>query len=466
MVPETNPDRNLYAIDHLRANGYRCFEALEIQFDSSLTVIAAENAGGKTAILELVAASLWPLVSAFQKSSGNLSHGDVRKVPKNAGTRELWPTGVEVTAAFWIPESDLPPHPGFRLTKSIEWSRSLKAAESARTVLRDDGFIDRFAKQIRKDLIGQGRQEFSLPIVAYYGTGRLWKTLKVTESRKGSGSQTEGYRDCLDSGSGYKLFLEWFRKMAYGVAQRSQVLEAHERPFTESDPAGWLQFVSQQIAKVLEPQVGVRGVRYDIVEEAFLADLRGDGWLEVNQLSDGVRAMLALVGDIAYRIAQLNAHLPAEQLADVPGIVLIDEVDLHLHPTWQQTVLGSLRSAFPNIQWIVTTHSPQVLSTVPKHQIRVLEWEGAKAKAVEPDIPQTQGIESSEILSQVMGTNPTPPVEWAKDLADYRAMVSQGQGTSKDALALRARLETHYGAGNQVFQASDVILAWRARQGL
>ncbi len=74
--------------------------------------------------------------------------------------------------------------------------------------------------------------------------------------------------------------------------------------------------------------------------------------------------MLALVGDIAYRCYKLNAHLGEEAPQRTHGIVMIDEVDMHLHPSWQQTVLTDLCSAFPKLQFIVTTHSPQVLSTV------------------------------------------------------------------------------------------------------
>lgn len=449
-----------YLLRHISATGYRCFESIEIEFDPFLTVIAAENAGGKTAILELAAAALWPLVSAFQKSSGNLQKSDLRLVPNLAGKREPWPDGILISA-------DLKMDASFRETKDVTWVRRLKAGASARAVLEDTGFIDAFAKQVRTDLIGKGWGEFALPVISYYGTGRLWKALKVTESRKGSGSQTEGYRDCLDSGSGYKLFLEWFRKMAYGVAQRRQELEANENPYAQADPEGWLDFVSSQIGKTLEAKVGVRGVRYDIVSETLLADLGEQGWLEVDQLSDGVRSMLALVGDISYRIAQLNAHLPAIAMRNVPGIVLIDEVDLHLHPTWQQTVLGSLRAAFPYIQWIVTTHSPQVLSTVPKQQIRILEWDGAKAIAKSPS-RQTEGIESSRILAQVMETDPIPTENpWAKKLSRYGALVSQNLAkTSDEGLALRKELVDHYGQDDPVFGEFDLLMIWREKQGL
>ena len=82
-----------------------------------------------------------------------------------------------------------------------------------------------------------------------------------------------------------------------------------------------------------------------------------------------------MAADLAYRMVRLNPDLGAMAALETPGIVLIDEVDMHLHPSWQQAVVYDVRKAFPNVQFIVTTHSPQVLSTVPAEAIRILRWD-------------------------------------------------------------------------------------------
>lgn len=114
-----------------------------------------------------------------------------------------------------------------------------------------------------------------------------------------------------------------------------------------------------------------------------------------------------------------------------PARMLVDEIDLHLHPSWQQRVLEDLMRAFPNTQFIVTTHSPQVLTTVPSECIRLLQRERDEdteetrinAKPVEQ---QTQGLASSDVLAAVMGTDPVPPIEEAAWLSEYRSLIQQG----------------------------------------
>lgn len=125
------------------------------------------------------------------------------------------------------------------------------------------------------------------------------------------------------------------------------------------------------------------------------------GTMPVAQLSDGVRNMMGLVADIAFRATKLNPHLGLEAARQTAGIVLIDEVDMHLHPSWQQTVLASLQEAFPNIQFIVTTHSPQVLSTVSREHIRVLEQRAGVYTASSPAFSPL-AHESGDALAHIM----------------------------------------------------------------
>ena len=122
----------------------------------------------------------------------------------------------------------------------------------------------------------------------------------------------------------------------------------------------------------------------------------------IGSMSDGYRGTLSLIADIAYRMASLNPAM-GERVLETPGIVLIDEVDLHLHPRWQARILEDLVRIFPNVQFIVTTHSPIVVASVPKHNIRVLGAECAQAPAV-----QTRGRDASDILNAVLGAASRP----------------------------------------------------------
>ena len=119
----------------------------------------------------------------------------------------------------------------------------------------------------------------------------------------------------------------------------------------------------------------------------------------MDQLSDGEKCLIALVADIARRLAIANPIL--EDPLQGEGVVLIDEVDLHLHPAWQRMVLPKLIATFPNCQFIVSTHSPQILGEVDASQIRILtQDENNEIHCHIP--PQAKGLTSNEILNEIM----------------------------------------------------------------
>ena len=110
-----------------------------------------------------------------------------------------------------------------------------------------------------------------------------------------------------------------------------------------------------------------------------------------------------MIGDIAYRMAVLNPTLGDKVLSETPGIVLIDEIDLHLHPKWQQSILNDLNVIFPKIQFIVSSHAPAVINSVPKEQIRILD----NGKIYMP-VAQTYGRDANSILREVMQVSDRP----------------------------------------------------------
>ena len=148
---------------------------------------------------------------------------------------------------------------------------------------------------------------------------------------------------------------------------------------------------------------GVIGTR-----DALVARHEQLGAPPVDWLSDGIRNMIGMVADIAFRATKFNGHLGAQAAQETPGLMLIDEVDMHLHPEWQQVVLLNPAQAFPAMQLIVTTHSPQVLSTVSSACVRILRSE------IDPETTsrvttvielqwQTRGVASSDLFPRSRG---------------------------------------------------------------
>ena len=128
---------------------------------------------------------------------------------------------------------------------------------------------------------------------------------------------------------------------------------------------------------------GWHSIYFKNTETGIVATHAQYGVLPVAHLSDGIRTLIGVTADIAHRAIRLNSQLGREAVTSTPGIVLIDEVDMHLHPEWQQVIIESLRNAFPRIQFIVTTHSPQVLTTVRKEHIRLLAADGTASIPVD-----------------------------------------------------------------------------------
>jgi predicted ATP-binding protein involved in virulence len=150
--------------------------------------------------------------------------------------------------------------------------------------------------------------------------------------------------------------------------------------------------------------------------------------LTLNQLSAGYRNMLALVMDFARRLAQANPHL--ENPLEAEAILMIDELDLHLHPTWQQKIIPDLRKVFPNTQIIATTHSPEIVTTVERHQVKILENYQIK----ECPTP-TRGRSSSDIVRDVLGLEKLRP-----DTEESRTLTALFDAIDNDNLEEAKRL--------------------------
>ena len=145
-------------------------------------------------------------------------------------------------------------------------------------------------------------------------------------------------------------------------------------------------------------------------------------------MSDGYRGTISLIADIAYRMATLNPAL-REHVLETPGVVLIDEIDLHLHPRWQARILDDLVRIFPNVQFITTTHSPVVVASVPRNNIRILEECSTAIPATE-----TRGRDASDILNTVLGATSRPENVMQLFASFNRAIDEEDYRTAKDVI--------------------------------
>ena len=202
--------------------------------------------------------------------------------------------------------------------------------------------------------------------------------------------------------SNEKLMLNWFQIQTLKSLQAQQRTGKVEKPLL-------LKTVESAICKCFERISGSKNA--DIVFELDTHRLvlnfeSADGSLQkfaMDEMSDGYKNTLSMIGDIAYRMAVLNPMLGDKVLEYTSGVVVIDEIDLHLHPQWQQTIISDLNTIFPKIQFIVSSHAPAVINSVAREQIRILDNGEIYMPAA-----QTYGRDANSILREVMKVSERP----------------------------------------------------------
>jgi hypothetical protein len=182
-------------------------------------------------------------------------------------------------------------------------------------------------------------------------------------------------------------FMHWFRTQeklgAANEPRRLKVLDALRTVVSDLVP----EFSNLRIQE--QPRLG------------FVVDKRGRPFY-LHQLSDGERGLLALVFDLTRRMSIANPDSD-NPVADGVALVMIDEIELHLHPKWQREVIKRLPHIFKSCQFVITTHSPQVIGEVEARSVRLLTWQDAK---VVVEIPaMAYGTDSNWILSVLMGAD-------------------------------------------------------------
>lgn len=436
-----DPTQTVLRIDRLTLKNYRCFEACEVNLHPKMTVLVAENGGGKTAVLDGLAHAAGVFVDSIAgtKQASGFHSSDIRLIYKSQNMVPITPTSFQAE--------------GYIFDRPINWSRSINSSGTrSRTSKKLSENVQDLADQVRSE----GAANIILPLAAYYGTARLWGEHRLTKGRTSYISNKNyrhaGYIDCLFSSSSFKGVITWFQ---------SKMEEIRDPRFAGeiANSIALIAAVNSATKTVLAPtEWSSLDWNSDIRDLMVMHPHKGI--LPLSSLSDGVRTMLALVADLARRCAVLNPHLGEDAAKLTPGILLIDEIDMHLHPRWQQLIAELLRSAFPSFQIIMSTHSPQVLSTVDKSSIRIIHINDGQATIKTPEI-QTKGVESADVLAAVMDVDPVPKIHEAALLASYRALIEDGLAQSEDAKSLRSTLETHFGATHPLMIDCDRLIRFQ-----
>lgn len=343
---------------------YRCFEHLELSFEDDTTILFAENAGGKTALLQALALGLGLLQRKTPSDLKPSADRDIRRIPT---AERSWEPAGSCTLTWKAQIGD---------RAEVEWSSTIKTRVGNRLAAAGEA-IDRVRRPGQR-----------WPLMGYYGTSRLTAEKKSgRKQRRSFQDRWDGYDGCLDAGVNDGPLYDWLRAEAFGDLARHRRGE-EERRFDLGVLEAMVRATPGVVEAWYDPGTDMPWVRFENGHQS--------GW---DELSDGYHVFLSLVGDIARRAVILNSMDGAAAPMEVEGVVLVDEIDLHLHPRWQRVVIEGLRKAFPKLQFVLTTHSPQVLSSVKNRQVRLFEdWELNKQVYVE-------GRDSNAILRDHMDTD-------------------------------------------------------------
>lgn len=406
-------------VKRLKINSFRGISDLTLEFDKDEpTVFIGVNGVGKSSILECLAILLSWLTKRIQNpnSSGrSFNEDDIKK-----GCKE---THNEITISM----DD---------EQELVWSLTKVSKGRSKETSSNLGELKTVVDRIHRQLDSTSLVE--LPLAIYYPTNRAVLDIPLKIRTKHSFEQITAYDEVLTGGQiDFRRFFEWFRDRE--DLENEMRLNDYNK-YRDHE----LEAVRDAIANLLD---GFSNLRVRRSPLRMTVDKQGDE-LIVNQLSDGEKCLLALAGDLARRLAIANPSL------DNPlhgyGVVLIDEIELHLHPKWQRAIIPNLAKTFPNCQFIVTTHSPQVISDLKwVHLLR------STSEGIAIDRVPSYGKDSNRILETLMGT-PERPQEILESLHELFRFIDKGE--LGNARQLRQELARRMGEEDPEFVRADWLI--------
>ncbi len=469
LLESTLIDKKL-RLDSLSLFNFRRFKELTIKFDEKLTVIIGDNGAGKTSFADAMANVFSWFNNNLEKE--NVSGNFIKQTDVNVKATDF----SEVTCRFKLDQNNrfetslALPVPGYTGDKSNDVN-----------VIKQFGAIYRSSAK---------NESITFPLLAYYSVERSDFELKTSVTEKASGDDKDNRYSALKDalkGTGKlddfsQLYIELVN-LAEGeeskeIKELKGDINALQRTIDdvyqgktpqENDPftamlnskkelladlvksvasakyQKHLSFVNEAIEKLVPDVKNLEVDRSSGKPRIFVENFGNK--VNIAQLSQGQKMLVALTGDLARRLVKLNPN--SDKPLHAHGIVVIDEIELHLHPKWQQEIMIGLQTTFPNLQFIVTTHSPQVLSTVDHKCIRQISLDKNGQPIIDTPTFQTKGVTSASILARIMGTNSVPEkLEEAIWLTDFSRYLKENNEELRELVF--EKIKMHFGDNHPV----------------
>lgn len=407
-------------IDHFTIRNFHGIEYAEYDLHPKTTLLVGDNATGKSAILDALAVLAGSYFLGLDGvASLTIKNDDIRQEMRfeSDGSTQRIP---HVPASL---EAEGEVH-----GKPLKWSRE-RFGFAKKTRQAGAKKIADLAQKTYANII-DGRIE-TRPFLGYYSVARLGTQKKETSNRKQALKDPRaGYMNCLDKGSSQWAAERWFA----GLQSRSQSAIGEASAIFEMAKRKLLS-----LFKSLDRALS--DIHYDAeTDEIFVRFDKATGFIPLSYLSSGYKSVLFMGLDFLYRIFILNPHLGSSAFDETPGLALIDETDMHLHPKWQGHVINDIREAFPALQFVFTTHSAFVVQSLRNGSVINLDTDNAQ------DIDDHIKKSIPEVAEDFMGMENVERSKYFLDQIDaaekYFTLLKQSPKASQEELAaLKAQLD-------------------------
>ena len=409
----------------LKLANVRRIKAAELRFQPGFNLIAGVNGVGKTTVIDALAVCLSDVVghvNKLRRYRKPFSSDDIRL------KADVLDVSCEVEDLAGMRYNYVLHKP--RETISVREDKKGKHHGQVHDTLERSGFAE------EKPPTATGEEPRGRPLVVLFSTNRA----VPSEKAPSKSAAAEGVKGAFSSA----LSSRELRLGEFAAWMRSRQVLSEER-----SSAGRVLEVFQHAVTRFLP--GYRNLRPDEHGRSLLID-RNDTTLSVKLLSDGERGVLAMVLDLTRRLAQANPKME-DPAAEAEAIILIDEIELHIHPGWQRRIVENFANTFPNCQFIATTHSPQVIGEVENDRIQIITDDQVYSPL------HSFGVDSSRVLEEIMGADPRTRV--VKELLS-KISGSIGDDHFGDAHALLADLSRRLGENDPEVTRVRTLLEFMA----
>lgn len=329
-------------IKYLEMINFRNMKSSRIDFSNEqFTVLIGDNGSGKTSIIEGITKGFVPIIRTINSEA--VKQCDLSNKDITYGT-----AATAITLKIELDNEEYTWTNRRRLSSAVQFEHVSENKEKSQNDL----------KQLKAKYL-KCIENKKMPLVLYYGTDRIIRDVPIRGHIKNF-EVTDSLRNCFDNVNYFRDFYDWFKTEEDIELREMRSNKAYRNPR--------LDCVRTALERMIK---GYKNLRIELTPSRMLMTNSEGIDLQIEQLSGGYKAVLSVVADIAKRLSIANPETmnPLEEEA----VILIDELDLHLHPKWQKTIVDDFKRTFPNCQFIISTHSPFIIQAISADELFDLE---------------------------------------------------------------------------------------------